>query len=129
MKRRLIVVLSIVFGLALTSFAAERYEVAIERGVAAKMRDGVTLRADVYRPKVEGKFPVLLPLRSRVRVLEDFERRVEAFVAHIGRPCIPLEEHNRVVGELSGKAADLAGRIATTIQRVKDLEAKMEATG
>ena len=45
---------------AATATAAERYEVTIERGVAAKMRDGVTLRADIYRPKAEGKFPVLL---------------------------------------------------------------------
>ena len=40
--------------------AAQEYPVAIERDVPAKMRDGVTLRADVYRPKAEGKFPVLL---------------------------------------------------------------------
>jgi len=40
--------------------AAENHEVTVERNVAAKMRDGVTLRADVYRPKEEGKFPVLL---------------------------------------------------------------------
>src|SRR5712671_5393213 len=40
--------------------AAENYEVTVERNVAAKMRDGVTLRADIYRPKAEGKFPVLL---------------------------------------------------------------------
>jgi putative CocE/NonD family hydrolase len=40
--------------------AAENYEVTVQRNVAAKMRDGVTLRADVYRPKAEGKFPVLL---------------------------------------------------------------------
>ena len=40
--------------------AAENYEVIAERNVAAKMRDGVTLRADIYRPKAEGKFPVLL---------------------------------------------------------------------
>src|SRR5580692_7521127 len=39
---------------------AENYEVIVERNVAAKMRDGVTLRADIYRPKAEGKFPVLL---------------------------------------------------------------------
>src|SRR5215469_10401542 len=37
-----------------------KYEVIVERGVTAKMRDGVTLRADVYRPKADGKFPVLL---------------------------------------------------------------------
>ncbi|HET6181371.1 MAG TPA: CocE/NonD family hydrolase [Candidatus Sulfotelmatobacter sp.] len=41
-------------------YAAESYEVAIERDVPAKMRDGVVLRADVYRPKADGKFPVLL---------------------------------------------------------------------
>src|ERR1700675_667331 len=40
--------------------AADSYEVTIERGVAIKMRDGVTLRADIYRPKAEGKFPLLL---------------------------------------------------------------------
>jgi uncharacterized protein len=40
--------------------AAENYEVVVERNVAAKMRDGVTLRADIYRPKAEGRFPVLL---------------------------------------------------------------------
>jgi putative CocE/NonD family hydrolase len=40
--------------------AAEPYEVTFERGVAAKMRDGVTLHADIYRPKAEGRFPVLL---------------------------------------------------------------------
>ena len=39
---------------------AKKYEVTVERNVAAKMRDGLTLRADVYRPKAEGKFPVLL---------------------------------------------------------------------
>ena len=42
------------------ALAAERSEVTVERGVAVKMRDGVVLRADIYRPKAEGKFPVLL---------------------------------------------------------------------
>jgi len=40
--------------------AAETYAVWTEHGVEAKMRDGTTLRADVYRPKAEGTFPVLL---------------------------------------------------------------------
>jgi len=38
----------------------ENHEVTVQRNEAAKMRDGVTLRADIYRPKAEGKFPVLL---------------------------------------------------------------------
>src|SRR5215467_6352947 len=39
---------------------ATKYGVTTEHDVAAKMRDGVTLRADIYRPKADGKFPVLL---------------------------------------------------------------------
>jgi putative CocE/NonD family hydrolase len=34
--------------------------VLVDRGVAMKTRDGVTLRADVYRPAAEGTYPVLL---------------------------------------------------------------------
>src|SRR5579862_3689765 len=41
-------------------YAAEPFEVTIERGVEAKMRDGIVLRADIYRPKVDGKYPILL---------------------------------------------------------------------
>jgi putative CocE/NonD family hydrolase len=40
--------------------AADSYEVTIERDVPIKMRDGVTLHADIYRPRAEGKFPLLL---------------------------------------------------------------------
>jgi hypothetical protein len=39
--------------------AAQPYEVTIEHA-SAKMRDKVTLRADIYRPKADGQFPVLL---------------------------------------------------------------------
>jgi hypothetical protein len=35
-------------------------EVAIERDIAVEMRDGVVLRADVYRPALPGPLPVLL---------------------------------------------------------------------
>src|SRR5271157_3634357 len=41
-------------------FAAEPFAVKVEMGVSVKMRDGVTLRADIYRPDTDGKFPVLL---------------------------------------------------------------------
>ena len=42
---------------ASTAIAAD---VTVEHSVAMKTRDGVTLRADIYRPKADGKFPVLL---------------------------------------------------------------------
>jgi len=62
-KFRPVVLWLAVFSFVLSSSvarAAESYEVTIEHNVTAKMRDGVVLRADVYRPKADGKFPVLL---------------------------------------------------------------------
>jgi putative CocE/NonD family hydrolase len=63
MRFRRVVFCVCVLGVALfasTVRAAESYEVTVERAVMAKMRDGVVLRADIYRPKADGKFPVLL---------------------------------------------------------------------
>ncbi len=40
--------------------AERRYEVTLERNVATPMRDGTVLRADVYRPKADGPFPIIL---------------------------------------------------------------------
>jgi putative CocE/NonD family hydrolase len=40
--------------------AAQTLNVKVERGVPAKMRDGVSLKADIYRPDADGTFPVLL---------------------------------------------------------------------
>ena len=40
--------------------ATESYPIKVERAVAVIMRDNTVLRADIYRPEVEGRFPVLL---------------------------------------------------------------------
>ena len=40
--------------------SAAEYQVRLERNVAAAMRDGATLKADIYRPDAQGQFPVLL---------------------------------------------------------------------
>src|SRR5947209_1212145 len=52
----------VVLSIALPAFshAADQYAVTYERNVPVKMRDGVILRADIYRPTADGKFPVLL---------------------------------------------------------------------
>jgi len=42
------------------SWPADQFAITIQHGVEAKMRDGVILRADIYRPAAEGTFPVLL---------------------------------------------------------------------
>ena len=36
------------------------HQVVVEKNVAMRTRDGVTLKADVYRPDASGKFPVLM---------------------------------------------------------------------
>src|SRR5450432_51720 len=61
-KKQISTLLTLVALMLAASFAqaAEPYEVTIEHGVEAKMRDGVVLRADIYRPKADGQFPVLL---------------------------------------------------------------------
>ena len=58
---RSVVPVSIVFVLSSNySRAQETYPVTTERAIEAMMRDGTILRADLYRPTAEGKFPVLL---------------------------------------------------------------------
>src|ERR1035437_3909087 len=58
--RLLISLTLVVLVQARCAFGQEPYEVTIESNVTMKTRDGVTLGADVYRPKANGKFPVLL---------------------------------------------------------------------
>lgn len=50
------------------------FEVEIEREVPVPMRDGTILRADVYRPAADGRFPVLLE-----RVTYELGARVGAY--------------------------------------------------
>src|SRR6266550_818159 len=58
--------------------------VVIENGVGIKMRDGVSLVADIYRPRGEGKSPVLLERTP-------YDRRAESSMAY------ELSSHGYVV--------------------------------
>ena len=58
--RKIIFAASLLLVAQLPARAQHTYEVIVDRNVPAKMRDGVTLLADIYRPKSEVKFPVLL---------------------------------------------------------------------
>ena len=51
-----------VFSLCILSPAirAQSEAVIVDRDVPAKMRDGAILNADIYRPRADGKYPVLL---------------------------------------------------------------------
>jgi hypothetical protein len=46
--------------LALAADGVAAQEIRVDRDVAVPMRDGVVLRADVYRPAGDGRFPVLV---------------------------------------------------------------------
>ncbi len=48
------------FGQMVAMPAAPATEIAVEHGVDMKTRDGVTLKADIYGPAAEGKYPTLL---------------------------------------------------------------------
>ncbi len=66
-NRRFPFSMSFAFAAALLSLSvlpietrAQSDSVIVERDVPAKMRDGITLKADIYRPTADGKYPVLL---------------------------------------------------------------------
>ncbi len=62
MRRREIVLAACAVVVLLSTFvySADQYAVVYERNALVPMRDGITLKADIYRPQAEGKFPVLL---------------------------------------------------------------------
>ena len=43
-----------------SAVAAQQFEVTVDHDVQTRMRDGVILRSDIYRPTSPGTFPVLL---------------------------------------------------------------------
>jgi len=69
---------------------AESYGVTVEHNATAVMRDGTKLRADIYRPKAEGKFPVLL-----VRTPYDKTREMEFGVRAAARGYVVVAQDVR----------------------------------
>src|SRR5581483_4250635 len=49
-----------ILAMGANAHAREQYDVKVETNVAMKTRDGINLRADIYRPDAPGKFPVIL---------------------------------------------------------------------
>jgi predicted acyl esterase len=66
-----------------------------ERDVIVKMRDGVHLAVDIYRPKAPGKYPVLYTCAVHNKDLQ----RPELAEA------LPLQRHTPLCGTGSSKAA------------------------
>ncbi|MGB9310599.1 MAG: CocE/NonD family hydrolase [Candidatus Acidiferrales bacterium] len=82
--------LCLAFVLPRTVAAAETYQITVERNVRVKMRDGVTLRADIYRPKAEGKFPVLL-----TRTPYDKQWQIEFALKAVPRGYVVIAQDTR----------------------------------
>lgn len=60
MKPALRTLLAIAVALQVTARGVADEPVIVEKNVAAKMRDGVVLRADIYRPSADGRYPALV---------------------------------------------------------------------
>ncbi|HEX5424006.1 MAG TPA: CocE/NonD family hydrolase [Candidatus Acidoferrales bacterium] len=81
---------------ALTQTAAAGGEVIIEHNVPARMRDGVILRADIYRPKADGKYPVLL---TRTPYNKNGEMSLGVVAAQRGYVLIAQDTRGRYASE------------------------------
>jgi len=66
------------------------YQVTVQRNVRIPMRDGITLGADVYRPKAPGPFPALVLLRYYQT--GDADAR---FFAQHGYVCLLVDSRGR----------------------------------
>lgn len=60
MARSVATILVLILWECVSGQAAPLEAVTIERDVKVSMRDGTVLRADIYRPRTSGRFPVLL---------------------------------------------------------------------
>jgi hypothetical protein len=91
-----VVLTLVLFVLAGHAQTQPSYEIVFEPDVVMKTRDGVVLRADIYRPRAEGKFPVLLnrsPYDKHIYISEGVAsaRRGYVFVIQDMRGCFASE--------------------------------------
>jgi uncharacterized protein len=96
-ERKSAILWSCTAGVATTFFllmpgraSAQSYSVIVEHNATAAMRDGAKLRADIYRPKAAGKFPVLL-----VRTPYDKTNEMEFGVKAAARGYVVVEQDVR----------------------------------
>jgi uncharacterized protein len=73
---------------------AQQAQLVIERGVPVRMRDGVVLFADIYRPSTPGSFPVLLE-RTPYDKGNDTEMDVGSHAAELGYVIIVQDVRGR----------------------------------
>jgi len=84
--------LALFFCVTVVAAASEHYVVTFDRDIVVTMRDGTILRADIYRPKADGKFPVLL---TRTPYDKQDERETCAIAAERGYVAIAQDVRGR----------------------------------
>ena len=118
---------------AATLAIAQTPDIVFERDVAMKTRDGVTLRADIYRPQADGKFPVLLAAHALQQAattpasaLGAPQRGFVVIVAgcarplHLRRRVVPLQarDRRRLRHRRMGRRASLLQRQGRHVRRL-----------
>ena len=83
---------SVLVCVSVAGSAAEHSDVIFDRNVAVTMRDDTILRADIYRPKAEGKFAVLL---ARTPYDKQGERETAVRAAERGYVAIAQDVRGR----------------------------------
>lgn len=58
--------------------SAPEHEVLVEPGVMVPMRDGIALATDIYRPRAEGRFPVILVRTPYKKEMNELQARFYA---------------------------------------------------
>src|SRR4030066_1723524 len=76
----------------------QTYTVKIDFDVRVKMRDGVELSADVYRPEAEGRFPVIL---NRTPYTKTGSLKTARFFVERGYVFVAMDVRGR--GDSDGK--------------------------
>jgi uncharacterized protein len=120
MTRRGIPVIAAVLTLAAAQIPSAPLAVRVEKNVEARMRDGVVLRADVYRPDIDGRFPALLqrtPYSKNSRGSGDTFRRLSA----LGFVVVVQDTRGRYMSDGIAKPHDEAEDGYDTVEWVAKL--------
>jgi hypothetical protein len=104
-------------GLLLASFAlqpgaARLSNIVSERDLPVRMRDGVTLYADVYRPEADGRFPALLMRTPYDKAGTQQSARLAMTAAAVRRGYVVVVQDTRGQFESEGQFLPYAQEIA-----------------
>jgi uncharacterized protein len=92
----------------MTQGSRPQYRVLVDKDVPMQTRDAVTLRADVYRPEVSGRFPVLL---SRLPYNKNLRQRPGDIDYFVERGYVVIMQDTRRRGGILSRDLGNPGRL------------------